>query len=252
MDYKSTIKITRPLNLFDKVIEKIIRNGIKLKKQITPILFFFFLSACKNIEVTSFNNDNLSFLASVERAHQIDKSILKTIHGYYKNKYSENARIVEIETDISIELTFYNIPKSSKETDYLLMEAVIPKIKSINKEKQILIGHLNDDETDDLLISVSVEGGGVGSLPQKGKDYFIFLNENNRFILTKIVSDKELVNCELGGRFSASKIENGQLVGISYCYDENDPNCCPSLAFVTELKLTKKKLVVVKQDLMID
>ena len=223
-----------------------IDTQFNLKKHIALILFIplLFSSACKNNGGVSFTNDSASALI------QIDNSIINSIKGYYKNQFPKNVKTVEVQTETTIEITYYNKPKTKDDTDYLLMALIIPKTDSLNDEKRLLIGDLNDDDIDDLLISVYTEGGGVGALSQRWNDYFIFLKEKRNYILTTIVSDKELVDCENGGRFMPINIKNGYINGVSYCYKIDDPSCCPSLTFSAKLKLKKEKLVIVDQLLL--
>ncbi|WP_157472993.1 hypothetical protein [Eudoraea adriatica] len=179
---------------------------------------------------------------------EINKKVIETIKNHYLKNYGQSARMKEIENDSELEISFYNIPECEFETDYLLMSISIPKKNNRGEDRKMLRGHLNSDQKEDLIITVYTLGGGFGALSRVENEYFVFLRNKNNYALATIISDSELVNCQNGGRFSAFEIQNGNIIGTTYCYDVNDPSCCPTLAFSTELEFTNEKLVIVKQD----
>ena len=113
------------------------------------------------------------------------------------------------------------------------------------KEKDGLIyGDLNNDNLEDLVVVVSVEGSGTG-YGNSTQYFFVFVNQRDKLTLISVADRYSVSHCD-GGYFSATKIENGYLVGTSYCHDKDD-GAYPTIEYLTNLKLLKNKLVYSNQ-----
>lgn len=104
----------------------------------------------------------------------------------------------------------------------------------------VLYGELNNDDIDDLVISVHTEGGGSGG-NVSSQDLFVFQKNDSKYEITSITQDGEISGCE-SGIFRATEIKDGFLIGNSSCYNDEDPRCCPSLEYVTKVELNNMKL----------
>jgi hypothetical protein len=214
-------------------------------KNILLILTFICFTACKQIE----NKQNIDFKIDTLKTVteqidvDVDNNIISEIKKYYKNKYGKDARLEEEVSDSTYEITYYNIPKDSTDFDGHLISIYIPKK---NADKAILRGDLNNDKIQDLVVNVATEGGGGGG-NISWSDLFVFINRNDELFFTSVTNSYTICGCE-DGFFNASKIENGYLIGESYCYGSNDARCCPSFHYLAKVRFEKNKFVFINKE----
>jgi hypothetical protein len=210
-----------------------------MKRLAFPILIILFLSCEQTVKKESEVDNSPNPNKEVAYAN----SVLDDIKSYYKKTYGQDARVEEKYTDSTLELTYHN---PSKEEDYsidLLIAISIPKntTSQISRPNLVLKGDLNNDGFEDLIISVSTEGGGAGGNIW-WDDIFVFLNNKGKQVLASVNRSDQISGCS-DGQFFCSKIEGGYLIGNSKCYAEGDSRCCPSLEYSTKVKLKNEKLV---------
>lgn len=178
---------------------------------------------------------------------EINESVIATIKAYYHDEYGKETRLEESVTDSLIELTYYNI-SSEDDEEYLIASIYIPRIKDKRFQHYgsgSVSGDLNHDGLDDLVVSVYSEGQGLASMYTA---LFVFINNGSGYNLSEETNIYAVCGCETEsgvwqGYFSLERIENGYLIGISNCYAENDPRCCPSLTYATKVVWENDKLV---------
>lgn len=115
------------------------------------------------------------------------------------------------------------------------------KIKS-----EHIFGDLGNDSVEDAVINVNAYFGGNS----EHLILYVFSKTESddwKFISEIDASDEQLKGCDKG-KFIPEKIENGFLVGESLCFKDSDPRCCPSLKYLTTVKLENRRLVMVKKE----
>ena len=112
--------------------------------------------------------------------------------------------------------------------------------KSTKEIIEIFLKTFDKDEPVDLIVSIDTEGGGGGGNVY-WNDLFVFLSKNGKFALTSFIDSPEVRGCR-AGQFFPDKIENGLILGTSFCFTENDPRCCPSLEYLTTVTFDGKQL----------
>lgn len=187
-----------------------------------PVILGLFIS-CINPN-KPVNHKNLS--------HHIDDHIIHEISQYYIQGDGRPYSYQITKSDSSLALIF-------KDESFRVMYIQLPTIYS-DSSLQIISADFNNDKTEDLIISVSLEGGWAGG-NVFDLDYFVFIKQDGSYILSSVNNAKSLTDCE-SGIFELEDIINGQLTGISYCYAPNDGNCCPSLKYKTILEIEDGKL----------
>lgn len=178
---------------------------------------------------------------NIYEIHKIDAELLKGIKEYYSNKFKKNTRLEEANNDSTYQLVYYNIPNENDRVDRFLISILIPLKSNMNLlgSVPILVGDINNDNNADLVVIVHTEGGGNGGNVW-AKDIFTFIKQTDGFKLIDVTDDHSISGCV--GNFSAVRIENNKVIGTSSCYDDDDPRCCPSLKFDTEVYLKENKL----------
>lgn len=160
-------------------------------------------------------------------SHHIDDHIIHEITQYYIQGDGQPYSYQITKSDSSLALIF-------NDESFSVMSIEIPAVYS-DSSGQIISADFNHDKTEDLIISVSLEGGWAGG-NVFDLDYFIFIKQDGSYILSSVNNAKSLTDCE-SGIFELDGFINGQLTGISYCYDPYDGNCCPSLKYKTILDI---------------
>lgn len=176
------------------------------------------------------------------KKNTVELEILNQIKNHYQTEYGKDSRLEETNSDSILNLVYYNIPKDTNDYAGFLIDIYIPKQVKMNlfAANPVLYGELNNDKTDDLVISVHTEGGGGGG-NVSSQDLFVFQKIDRKYEITSITQDREISGCE-SGIFRATEIKDGFLIGNSSCYKDDDPRCCPSLEYVTKVELNNKKL----------
>ncbi len=170
----------------------------------------------------------------------LDDAILEQIKKHYLED-GKNMRLVKIETDQTIEMKYYNIPTEKDGYSFSQMTITIPKISS---SESVFLGDLNNDNNEDLIVSVSTQGGwGGGNIGWD--DIFIFLKEGNNYKLKLTKTSSEMVSCN--GSMAINEIKDNKIIGESFCYAKDDARCCPSLNYDVSLKLEGDKIILDKQ-----
>ena len=215
-----------------------------MKRLAFYILTILFLSCEQTVKTESTIQDSPKPIEEVA----YNDSVLADIISYYQKTYGQDTRVEEKYTDSTLELSYHN---PSKDEDYsidLLIAISIPKntTSQISRPNSVLKGDLNNDGFEDLIVSVSTEGGGAGGNIW-WDDIFVFLNKKGKQVLASVNRSDQISGCS-DGQFFCRKIENGYLIGNSQCYAEADSRCCPSLEYSTKVKLQNEKLVFFASD----
>jgi hypothetical protein len=199
------------------------------------LLVILTIISCKNS-----NTNNDTQIHKNYSKNKLDKKITDIIANYYQEKYGQGNRMEKIVNDSILEYTYYNIPKETDEYDGHLISILIPiKNQNLFGSNSILHGDINNDNKDELIVTVHTEGGGTGGNIYS-QDIFVFILKNNNYELVNVTGDNEISGCT--GDFRISKIENNLIVGHSSCYTENDARCCPSEFFETKILFKNNKL----------
>lgn len=201
-------------------------------KSIFLFLSIICLFACKQI------NDQH------EGKNTIDKEILEQIKSHYQTIYGKGTRIEETNSDSILNIIYYKIPTDSDDYDGFLIDISIPKKSNMDlfSANSILYGDLNNDKIEEIVISVHTEGGGSGG-NNWAQDIFVFEKIKGNYQMNSITPDGDICGCE-GGSFRAKEITNGFLIGKSSCYKDDDPRCCPSIKYKTQVELANNKLKI--------
>lgn len=158
----------------------------------------------------------------------IDNSIFQTLKGVLKEQ-SKEMKIEEFDdvNSISLNLSMDGTPYGG----YYF---------SKKKEDQIM-GDLNADGTEDIIVSVESNSGGNSTYT----NYYLFLSNKGKFELVNPNSWDIPHHCakEPYGSFYLKEIKDGKLIGESWCLTEEDPRCCPSMIYTTIFELKAGKPV---------
>ena len=211
-------------------------------KSMLLLLSIIYFSACgQTSNQQTAKNTNETESIKTEK-NSIDKEILNKIKKHYQSEFSKDARLEETSSDSILNLVYYSIPKETDDYDGNLIHIYIPQRRKMDLfgANPILYGDLNNDKIEDIIISVHTEGGGGGG-NNWSQDIFVFQKINGKYEITCITADGEITGCQ-NGSFRAKKIKDGFLIGNSSCYNDGDASCCPSLEYVTKVKLINKSL----------
>lgn len=192
-----------------------------------PLFVLFLLIAC---------GCNTSSTQKPVKSISIKDSIISKIIDHYKQEYKNTAEMEKENSDTSVLITFNSLPTKEDTSRNFLLSATILK-----NDSAFISGDLNNDKSDEILVSVNTEGGGGGGNIW-WNDIFIFQNADGNLTLLCSVESPEICGCK-EGYFYPSKIENGLIVGKSICYGEDDPHCCPSLEYDSKLKFVTNKII---------
>jgi hypothetical protein len=189
---------------------------------------------CQSIsEIKALSEFHCSYTAK-SYENLIDEDITTKI-VYHYGKQNQTGIPQRNETDSLINLSFTG---KGDETPY--SNLMISKMKS-----DYLYGDLNNDGKSDLIASVNSDGGGSASWC----DLFVFINENDSYVLKSVTSSFDLAICAGGshdGQFYPKEIKDGIVIGSSICYTDKDAHCCPSIKKETKVHYKKDKLVKAK------
>lgn len=171
----------------------------------------------------------------------LDTNVSNHILNYYNVNYGKETILVDTKSDSLRSLIYYAKPENDDEKyGFFQMAVTLPRVRD---KKFLYYGDLNNDGLEDMIIPVNTEGGGGGGNVW-WIDLFVFLQQKDAsfsFLTTK--SNWEITECQ--GFIQLDKIENNLIYGKSSCYAEDDGRCCPSLNYLTTLKLQNKDLIVV-------
>lgn len=192
---------------------------------------------CETIsKIKSLSEFHCSFIPSKKTSDNlIDEEIITKILIYYSKHYKNGIPQRE-ETDSLINLSF----KEKKEDDMPYSNLTISKIKS-----DYLFGDINNDGKKDIIASVGADGGGSASW----NELFVFINENDNYILKSVTSSFDLAVCKKGsheGQFYPKEIKDGIVIGTSICYTDEDAHCCPSIKKESKAVFKNDKLIKTK------
>ena len=162
----------------------------------------------------------------------IDSTVVKSIIEYYKIKYGSKAQLELMRSDSFIELSISSIPISNEDYDGVLISATFSLIIDSRISNSNFTGDINGDKVDDLIVTASTEGGGGGGNVY-WDDIFVFIRRNGIYWLDHVVANTNIA-CKKGF-FNIKAIKNNVIEGESNCYEDSDPNCCPSLVYKTNL-----------------
>lgn len=169
-------------------------------------------------------------------------SVFESIKEHYFMIYGQEGRFEEFSDSTAIRLTCYNIPNEDEENEGVIVTITIPLTgeKELYGAIPVLMGDLNKDKKEDLLITAHNEFGNSAS-----QDIFIFINEGDNYSLASVTDNRDLMDCR--GYFRARKIVNNYIEGNSSCYSSDDAECCPSLHYETKLVFSDDSLRLVSK-----
>jgi len=216
-------------------------------KNILIIFTLICITACKQTENKQENEEVKTDTLKTENTKvnlKFDDNNLNDIKKYCNKEFGkEDGRDTKFEdeaNDSTFTRTYSHIPDDEESEDYRILSVYIPT----KGEDGLIYGDLNNDDLQDLVVVVSLEGNGTG-YGNSTEYFFVFLNQNNKLRLVSVADRYSLSHCD-GGYFSAVKIENGYLVGTSYCNSSNDGSY-PTIEYLTNIKLLKNRLVFSSQ-----
>jgi len=207
---------------------------------IVAVLIFFYknYNKPKQAEVAD-NNKSSTYKAAIQEktdSVDIDTSlIINELIDYYRNEGLKNScKMEKLTESSSTKLSFYS------EDDNFPSDM---SIFNVEISKDFIVGDLNNDGISDIYIQTFTSGGWGGGNVTWG-EIFVFISKKNKYVLR--ISPRNIIDygCAKGASFSISKIENGLLIGESYCFAEDDPQCCASLHYKIKLKFTGKELIL--------
>ncbi len=207
---------------------------LKNAKNLLIIYVLFFIS-CNNQNSKSTNNQLSSNAKGVEKIKDTLAFINNSIINYYENiaMYCYNGAILKIDS-ASID--------NRKTFDLEIVEdsGISTEIKPGFVHHSFPIGNfiygdLNGDKINDIVVEVDADLHGTSM--SHYKDIFLFITDKNNLCLhKKVYKSYDLGKCSYNGapsNFIPTNIENMMLIGNTYCYNKNDPSCCPSLKYQT-------------------
>lgn len=151
--------------------------------------------------------------------------------------YSDGKSKLEIvKEDSSLFVNWYNIPTKEDDYDGLNLVIEVPR-----KKKKYIYGDIGSDRVEDLVVDISSSTGGT----QEDYNIFIFTNVDGKYVLSGATESSEICGCKtlsFPGSFHPYSINDGKVIGISYCWSEDDPHCCPSLQYNTIAEYDGKNL----------
>lgn len=108
------------------------------------------------------------------------------------------------------------------------------------KREDLVMGDLNSDGVDDIIVAVESNFGGNSSFI----NYYYFQSENGQYKLVNPTSWEIESYCkdEPYGAFFIEEISDGKIIGESRCLKETDPRCCPSVIYTTTFEPEGTKL----------
>jgi hypothetical protein len=175
----------------------------------------------------------LTISGQVLDSSKIDNQLTYSLINYYKNVYSKYSKFGLTINKNFVDLTFYG---TIKYYSGWLITVRIPA-----KAEQMIFGDLSNDKLNDAVLNVIKEGGETGGNATEF-DLAIFLNENGHFNLDNVFQSRKICQCKLG-YFIPSEIKESQIIGLTYCFSENDPHCCPSVKYNTNFVYKDRKLI---------
>lgn len=173
--------------------------------------------------------------------NQMTDTMLAQIIKYYNKQYGADSLKMNIDrSDTVVELTFSDTATTEDSYNGPLFLADISLVTDINP---ILVGDVNGDGANDMLISVHTEGGGGGGNIW-WDDYFLFLaTHNGADSLANVKSDADIMDGS--GYFFPENISNQVITGVGNDYAKSDGHCCPSLYYRMHVRLSKGQLTTI-------
>lgn len=192
--------------------------------------------------------------APTKRAYQpINYAIVTEMRAYFQQECGDSTRLQMEASDTMDIMTYYAIPKAKDDYAGFLTSVSLPKVDytGTTGPQNVLHCDLNNDGIADEVITVYTEGDGGGGNVFTYY-YFLYLTSKDTLKLAGVYTGFELSGCPSvaslwANNFMAKKIENGYLYGESYCYQDGDGHCCPSLHYATKVLCKNDKLVVAEK-----
>lgn len=187
-----------------------------------------------------FCSSSFFFSCNVETEENKEKLIFDTVINYYKQVMGKDVRIEEELTDSLVTLKFYGKYFEEDTEERWLYNVFISLDTS-----SLIFGDLNEDKLEDALMTVCSEGGGGGGNVTQ-VEFVVLLKTDNSYEVTDNPHSKQLSGCSestWAGDFFPSRIENGFVIGNSYCLGKNDhrwdtPSKLPSKVILKNNKLS--------------
>ena len=166
----------------------------------------------------------------------IDDSIIQLLMSHYEiDEKDSNWLITRDSVSVMAE---YHDPELMIDGELLLSEMMAYSFPL--RANEYLFGDLNDDGQDEVVLNEVVLGATHGPMML---DIFVFEGNPGAYKKRTCVTAHELSQCNEGA-FTPAKIEKGFLIGTASCFDDDDPMCCPSLAYDLSFKLDGEKFVL--------
>ena len=182
-----------------------------------PILLLVFVQSIA--QTSSNNNETISqkignYVANQIIAQMISDGIIKS-----------SLEVTKTKKEGSVEITIPKEPLSG--------------FTSVPLENEgFIIGDLNGDKQNDIIVPVFSEFGASGSKTE----YYVFIYDQNKYNYIRKIISNEFANLikeseNETGDFQIEKIENESIVGTSNIWTVEDAHCCPSLHYKAKFSL---------------
>jgi hypothetical protein len=181
-------------------------------------------------------------LEQVDTSNQvIDDDVINQIVDYYQKKME--AQGIDYEVNYELEKTYAD----STLNLYYTCQEYVSGHHSVNiglKSSDFMYGDLDGNGTVDMITTIINEYASSSS----NSEIFVFLNQDGKYNFSSAVKSSEICGCDpdFSGRnmiFQPFSIEDGLLIGESFCYGDGDADCCPSILFQTTTMLRDGKLL---------
>lgn len=188
-----------------------------------------------SISIGCKSNLNSQVGGALDNSKFADSSIVNQVILHYLQQNQDDS-IVKVDSESFFQFLYYSKDEISGHS--YNGGFYVSKIK-----ENYLHGDIDGDKLDEIVCSVGIESGGNATW----NDIIVFNSHNGKYKILTVVSSNKLTGCNEkfneGGNFYPEKIDSGFIIGESVCWDEEDATCCPSLKYISKVKLDKGKLI---------
>jgi hypothetical protein len=168
-----------------------------------------------------------------------EKGLLSLITGYYTSQ-NKKSTVSRSENDSLLQLAFTHTKKTLDDDGQPYLFVKIPKRRSAYLE-----GDLDGDGHAELVVQPVLSQGGS----TYWKDITVLSRKGNGYTLRTVSSNMDLAVCRNGaynGSFHPTAISGGALTGTSFCFTDEDEQCCPSVKTKTRVGFQNGKLKILR------